>query len=57
MTKMSLNSFACGAWIEPSGTLATISSAVTGAIIGEAGSGALKFDDMIAYAKERVLQP
>ncbi len=53
MTKMSLNSFACGVWMPPQGTLASIASAVTGDTIAEAGSGGLKFDDMVAYAKEK----
>ena len=53
MTKMELNSFACGAWMPPSGDLASIKSAVTGDEIAVAGTAGLSFDDMVTYAKTK----
>ena len=53
MTKMELNSFACGVWMPPSGKLASIKSAVTGDEIAVAGTEKLNFEDMIAFAKDK----
>ena len=53
MTKLELNSFACGQWMPPSGALASIRSAVTGDEIAVAGTSDLQFDDMVAFAKEK----
>jgi oxepin-CoA hydrolase/3-oxo-5,6-dehydrosuberyl-CoA semialdehyde dehydrogenase len=53
MTIIELNSFACGAWMPPSGELASIRSAVTGDEIAVAGTADLDFADMLAFAKEK----
>ena len=53
MTKIALNSFACGVWMPPTGDLVSIKSAVTGDEVAVAGTAELKFDDMVSYAKEK----
>lgn len=51
MTVISLNSYATGRWIAPSGKIATLASAVTGDAVAEIGSGGLDFAAMANHAR------
>ncbi len=51
MTMMQINSYAAGRWIAPSGRLATLRSAITGAAIAEIGSGGVDFTAMAEHAR------
>lgn len=53
MECLSLKSFSCGEWIDPSGDLASIKSAITGLEVAVAGSGKLDFSSMIDFAKTK----
>jgi len=52
MTRVQMDSFAYGSWHSPAGELRAVQDAVTGELIGHAGSGGLDFQAMIAFAVE-----
>lgn len=51
MSIMQLNSYVAGKWIGPTGGSRTISNAVTGDVIAQAGNESLDFQVMLDYAK------
>src|SRR6185312_4539877 len=51
MTILSLQSFAGGKWVDPSGSPKKLRSAVTGEVIAELGSYGLDFDAMADHAR------
>jgi len=52
MTIQKINSFAAGEWIMPGTGARSISSAITGAVIAEAGNDALDVQGMLDYARD-----
>jgi oxepin-CoA hydrolase/3-oxo-5,6-dehydrosuberyl-CoA semialdehyde dehydrogenase len=52
MSSITLKNYALGEWIEGTGKLADIPSAVTGEIVARGGSGGLDFRKMAEYARE-----
>ncbi|KNG93262.1 phenylacetic acid degradation bifunctional protein PaaZ [Pseudaestuariivita atlantica] len=53
MTGIDFSSYACGAWVAPSGDLRPVASALDGAALGQIGSGALDFAAMRDHARRR----
>ncbi|TWG94606.1 oxepin-CoA hydrolase/3-oxo-5,6-dehydrosuberyl-CoA semialdehyde dehydrogenase [Mesorhizobium sp. J18] len=51
MTVISLNSFAAGRWIAPSGRVTPLKSAVTGEVVAEIGAAGLNFSTMADHAR------
>lgn len=51
MSMISLQSFASGRWVDPSGDISTLKSAVTGNDIARIGSSALNFAAMASHAR------
>ncbi|MCV0397495.1 MAG: phenylacetic acid degradation bifunctional protein PaaZ [Rhizobiaceae bacterium] len=51
MTVLSLNSYAAGKWVAPSGKTAQLKSAIDGRVVAELGSGALDFQAMAEHAR------
>jgi len=53
MTLQNVQSFACGAWVDPGAGARDIANAVTGKVFATAGNEALDFAGMVEFAKTR----